>query len=407
VKRDTLLFSGLNYATAFLPLLLNLYLARELGGESYGKYTLSLLGFNIFSVLCQIGTEKTLIIELSRSSSPRDTLIENVRAKFTLGSVLIVVFIAALILLRYVDSPNLYFILGCISGTIYAVSPRQWYEFTRLQYVGQFTLFIERIIFVIAAFAAVYFQSFHLVLVIIVLSVFTRILGTIVDFKQVITDISVISLFSWIELRRLIIRNFYVVLAVIGNLLMTQVNQLVMASKLGITSLAYFGIAMQMISLIRIAQRQLLSLEIRSLAEAGKDPSKGQVRHLLWNYARKSFLITGFLGILLIIIFPLVNDHLFSGQYSKSFSVMIVLIIWMFILGVSLGTNQMVLSRGLSEEYFKITLVCGVLSLFMSGILSVYLGVIGASLALLICHTLSVLSQLHLVMKSFEKKSYE
>lgn len=399
------LFSALNYLTAILPLLLSLVLARNMSAELYGLYMLSLVGFNIFSIVGQIGSDKTLIIALSRSENPRNTLFNVTKAKW---SAFVIVSMLLLIVVAFggVVNSQLYFLFfGALTGLFFALSPRQWHDFNSTQHIGQIILFLERLIFVIVSLCIVCFfkPSKFVVLAIVIMSLILRLFSTLFDTKLIMNKCVSIQFFSLRQLRIVFVDNVFIILASLGNLLMTQANQLALSSVSGVASLASFGLAMQFVSVIRLGQRQFLRLQIRNLSELNKDAEKIIYLRTLRSYTLKSLLITLSLGTLIYAVFPVINRYFLHNEYKDVRIILLVLIAWMMVLGVSLGLNQLVLTRGLRKSYFYVTIFYGILSLFLSVKLSIIYSGLGTAIALLMSHLMSVLTQLYLVLKDLKK----
>ena len=245
------LYSIASYGSSILPFLTSLLLAKFYSKDEFGSFAYFLIGFNISSVLNQYGTDKTLIIDLSHSKNDIKTITQNIYFK---GVLAIVINIAVLVVnilfykLRVIELNMLQ--LGVLSGSIYAISPRQWFDYKKEHLKGALIILYDRIIY---SSLSVFFilMSFSRISSLLGFSwLLSRVFSLLMELKNIIKWKPSQYCLSKENLFVLLKSNFFVWLAAIGNIAMTQFNQLILGYKLGLSSLAIYALAFQIINIV-------------------------------------------------------------------------------------------------------------------------------------------------------------
>ena len=406
LNRKNLLFSFTSYVSSFLPFLITLLLAKYYSKVEFGSFAYFMIGFNISSVLSQYGTDKTLIIELSHNEDDGKTITENTHFK-SIIAITINIFISIVNIsfykFRFFELNLLQ--IGVLSGSIYAISPRQWFDYKKEHLKGALIILYDRLIYTVLSVFFILMNFSKISLLLGLSWLLGRVFSFVIELKNIIRWRPSEYFLTKEKIIVLLKGNFFVWLAAIGNIAMTQLNQLILGYNLGLSSLAVFAFAFQIINLVRLGQRQFLRLFVRDLSDITKKPNGQKIIETLKLYILYSAITSIIIGSIIMSVFPVINEYLLSNKYTDSLPSLRILLIWMVFLGISLGLNQIILGLNLKKTYFQITTSFGLLSLFLCFYLTQAFHEKGAALSLLISHFLSILIQIIIVFKFIKKNN--
>lgn len=405
--RYILTYSGLHYLQSALSFCVTILLARIMGKTHYGYFTYGMVFFNTLSTLNQFGTEKTLIRDLIQKEKPGTVLI----SATTVNLMISFIALLGIAIWTFFFSDNSgavsVTILACaMAGTLLGLSPMAWFDFKgHMRWQASLSV-AERVVYLGLAAGVIFFWRDNAVAAKVAMGLLiARALASIVEWmyvKQTIEsplgDISA-------GVRNILRDNVWVWLADIGNLLMTQVNQIILKHQAGPEELALYGFSFQTIMLIRLLQRQMMRLTAPSIASVTGD-ADGSYKEA----KRKMFRYCGLtLGLTLVVVMPLyflaptIIRLLVGVKYLDAVPTLNVLLLWISIFGIALINNQFLLGLRLQRVYFWSTLSFGVLSVVLAWVLVPTMKSQGAALSLLIAHFLSIIVQFILVLNKMNK----
>ena len=399
--KSILLFSSLNYFQAALSFVVSFLLARHLEQGQYGLYTYSIVFTNMFSVLTQFGMEKTLVRDLVQLNRPERIINAASIFKASLAIILIIpTLFWAWFFADFVTDKSVIVTIAVIGGSILGISPRAWFDYSGKIHRNAIYSLLDRLLFLIATILLIFFFDTlpDMVVWIVAFSFLGRLLGGILEWSYLLKNIK--GKFSIIksDLAFVAKENIWVWLAAIGNLFMTQANQLILDDVKGAATLALYGFAFQFIMLIRLLQSQILRLTTPSIAEITKINKPKVIISALLRYSLLSVGLTLVLVIPIYLFAPTIIRLLVGEKFLSALPVLNTLLIWITFYGVAIVNNQFLLSLRLQKYYFYVTLFFGLFSLLLAYYFIGKYAEVGAAYSLIIAHFASIIVQLILVL---------
>lgn len=399
--RTIITYSGLNYLQSGLSFLTSVLLARELGQFAYGYFVYGLVISNSLAVLIQFGTDKTLVRDLVQQPNAEKLLFAASWIKLGFALISIVGILIWLFgFAGFSSAKNSVIILCTIAGCLLGFSPKSWFDLKgKIQYHA-LILLVDRTIFFVGSLFFLYVYRTELVIVHIAgCLLLGRLIMSWMEWHFIQHTTTVERLFDIAApLRFLFKHNLWVWLAAIGNLMMTNANQFLVDWKLGTAELGLFGLAMQLMVLVRLLQNQILRLASPSIAQIVQH-KKANI--ILRQFIKNCLLSLGLtLGVLIPFYWfgPLFIRFTVGSAFIDAVPIFNILCLWMLIYGIALINNQYLLSFHLQRPYFLTTILFGLLSLYLAYLFIGWYGVTGAAWSLLIAHSGSVIVQLLLVI---------
>lgn len=399
-------FSSLNYLQSFLSFGASILLARTIGKELYGNYALGLIFFNILSTINQFGSEKTLVRDLVQNDEPKSVLKAATYINLAV-SVLTLSGVGIWLFFQNMASENTAIVaLFAIAGTCLGLSPIAWFDYQGRIHRQALLFALEKLLF----FSAVCFilfvgKSGDLALQAAAAFFLCRLTIAVPEWLFVFRNFSGTSKKTNFYIKKLLFNNFWIWLAVIGNLLMTQANQLILRSASDTSQLASYAIAFQLIMLVRLLQRQLMRLMAPSIAELTNTVLENAkyVRKKMHRYYSLAAAVTIVLILPLFVLAPFLITTVAGNQYTDSIPIFQVLLVWISLFGVGLINNQFLIGFGLNRSYLLVTMTFGLLSLGLAFILIPKFGGVGAAMSLLLSHFGSIITQIAVVERFIQK----
>ena len=402
-------YSTLNYIQAALSFAISLVLARRLEAEIYGYYTYGMVFNSTFYILIQYGLDKTLVRDLVQRSKKATTILFT-GTLIKIGITLFGILLLATWSLFFSDTPLLKVYLALLfglSGGIFGIGPRAWFDYMGKMQLHAYLMLIERIVFFGCTMVLIfYYPSEQIVLQIGWILLGGRLLMGLMEWSFIRKSI---GKFNWLAVkatfRPILFKNSWVWLAAINNLLMTNANQLILDQEMGTVQLGYYGLAFQLIMLVQLMQGQLLRLATPSIAQAVKEV-KG------WKILKKYRVdLLRCLGLTLLVLIPIyfvapyLIEFLVGKDYAGALPILQVLCFWSIIYGLAIINNQYLLSYHLQKPFFFITLIFGIISIFLVYTFLPLFGGKGAALSLLVAHFGSVFVQSIFVFQKMRKNA--
>jgi O-antigen/teichoic acid export membrane protein len=392
--RLALSFSALHYLQSALSLVVSVFLARILGKEGYGHYVYGFLFFNILSTVIHYGQDKTLVRDLVHRGAPNSTFWAGTRVMLIMCLLTFVGILIWVFVKEHDADTRLVVVIFTLAGFLGGLSPLAWFDYHKQMNRQSLIAVGERVVFFILVVGICYWMF--------------GVTSALLAAGSYLIARIIASLFEWYYVRRTIgqpeepiqplVRaifrdNTWVFLAVLGNLMMTQFNQLILKERTSVSELALYGVSLQIVQVIRLLQRQLLRLNLRGIAESTFALTG---RRLLKSLLRRT--ITSF-GATLLLVLPLLLFSksvlllLFGASFVEAAPTLRVLLVWISIYGVGLIVNQYLLGLNLQRVFFINTLFFGILAVALSVYWAPEYGSLGTAWALLLSHSGSILTQ--------------
>ena len=399
--KSIITYSGLNYFQSALSFFTSVLLARELGQTSYGYFVFGLVVSNTLCVLIQFGTDKTLVRDLVQKPNAQQLLFGASWLKLFFSIISLVGLLCWLWWAPMSMEKGAIVFLCSIGGFLLGLSPKAWFDLQgKIQYHAVIQL-LDRIIFFSGSlFFLFVFRTDWVLVHIAACLLLGRVVMSWMEWafiKQTtvaknIWNVKPSLSFLWKS-------NLWVWFAAIGNLMMTNANQFLVDLKLGPAELGLFGLAMQLMVLVKLLQNQVLRLASPGIAQIVQHENPG---FILKQFFKDCLLSLGLTLVVLVPFFllgPLFIRLTVGENFLEAVPVFNVLCLWTLIYGVALINNQYLLSFHLQQPYFITTIIFGLLSIYLAYIFIDWMGVIGAAWSLLIAHFGSILVQFILVIR--------
>lgn len=405
-----LTFSSLNYLQSGISFLVSILLARELGKQDFGYFSYGLIFANTISTLMQFGTDRTLVRDLVQLKDPPVVLSSAAWIWFILGS---------LITLGAAGWAFLFSDLGYTAALIVAASSclgfvrgmsvMPWFDYKGKANYHSILMLVDRLLFLCFTVALIFFfKNERAVIYIAFAQLITRLIALSMEWSFVLKSAKLRFKPDLSTIKKIVTDNLWVWLAGIGNLLMTQANQLILNEKFGAEELANYGLAIQVIAIIRLLQTQLQRLTAPSIASVtdGKNNSK-EILRKLFRFCGLTFLLS--LAIILPAYFltPFVIKQFIGEQYLSAIPALNILYAWSLLYGVAIIINQFLIGLRLQLFFFVSTAIFGLLSLVLAVFFVDTYKSMGAAISLLIAHFCSVVFQFSIVLKKIKSNAQQ
>lgn len=400
LSKRFIIFSAINYGQSAISFGSSLLLARHMEVSDYGVITLGIALSNIVFVLMQFGTDKTLVRDLVQQKEIRaELLVQSIFTWFLLG----LLCVAGSYLYSIGDGYGMILLLLIFSGFIRGLSPIAWYDVTKRMNLQSVFVLIDRSLYISAILAMIFVDQVLLLNIALAL-VLSRVVSFLLEwgflFRKYGRELrSVISAKNFIPSKSFFSSNVLVWGAGIGNLMMTQFNQVLLESRSSLKEMAYYGIAFQIVIFVKLFQKQILrylapQLASRILNRVAIKKMNGELLRVL--------LYSSLITIPLFIFSPYIISNLLGERYIPAQSTLNVLLIWITLYGVGLIINQYLLNLRKEKSFIYVTLIYGLMSLVIGYFLIGIYGALGAALTLLIAHFLSIITQYILVSSNMK-----
>jgi O-antigen/teichoic acid export membrane protein len=404
-----LTFSSINYLQSGISLLVSLIIANQLGREEFGYFSYGMIFTTTLSLIMQFGTERTLVKDLVQLKKPDITISSAAWLWLVLGVVILTsvsiwtFFISAL---SYKSA--IIILIFSTLGFVRGMSPMAWFDFKGKANYHSVIILIDRLLFLTLCVSIIFFfKNAQAILYIALAQLISRIITLTIEWKYVSGTTNLIKKPVYSFIKKIIGENVWIWLAAMGNLLMTQANQLILHNKFGPKELALYGFSFQVIIIIRLLQQQILRLVTPSIALATQNVQNNPlgVRKKLYKFCGLNILST--LAILLPTYFlaPYVISHFINKDFLGTLPVLNILYIWVTLLGVAIIISQFLVGLKLQRFFFIGTTIFGLLSILLAYAFVNKYGATGAAISLLISHFCSIIFQLWIVLKKINKEA--
>lgn len=397
---------GLNYLQAAISFLTSIFLGRLLGSELFGYYAYGLIFHSLLFILVQYGQDKTLVRDLVQDEDKDAVLISASLIKSGLSLLAISGIGLWAIFWANMEWQKFAIVMLCtLAGCLYGISPKAWFDIRGRIQEHALYMFLDKLVLFLGTLILLYFYRTDLIIVhVSIVLLCGRLLLTGLEWRYVYKTVKrQIIRRLWPVTRLLLLRNSWVWVAAIGNLMMTNANQVILESKLGLKDLGNFGLALQLISLVQLLQSQVMRLAAPGIAGIAKNGTAKGIRKQLIKHSLLTFSLG--LGILIPVYFimPPFIRYFMGESYMEAIPVFRIFCIWSLVYGQALICDQYLLGLHLQRYYFYISLSFGLLSIGLAYVFIDKFGASGAVLSLLSAHGGSLVVQFILIFIQIRK----
>ena len=400
-------FSSINYLQSGISFIVSIILARELGKEDFGYFSYGLVFANTISTLMQFGTERTLVRDLVQFNKPDEVVWSAGWIWLAFGTLITTGCTVWICFFSDLDYKAALIVASCsLLGFARGMSPAPWFDFKGKANYQSLILLLDRILFFVCAIALIFFIKIEQAIIYISCAqLVVRVIALCIEWKFVFNTSIFFLKPHYDTIKKLIKDNVWVWLAGIGNLLMTQANQIILQNKFGAKELANYGLSIQIITIVRLLQMQLQRLTAPSIAEVtadSNDPSTTAKK--LYKFCGLTFFLSICLVIPAYFIMPWVIENFIGKSYLSALPAMNILFLWSVLYGVAIIINQFLIGLHLQRFFFVSTTIFGLMSLLLAEILTDKYKAMGAAISLLLSHFCSVIFQLVIVIKKIKSR---
>lgn len=398
-------FSSLNYLQSGISFIASIILARSLGADVYGHFAYGLVFANTLMVLMQFGTDKTLVRDLVQMEKPERTLTGTAILWFFLSIIGIIGIAIWSFFISDISTIAAWVLMLCtLSGAAQGLTVQAWFDVNEKMSLHAVFSVIGRSVFLIGIVIVLFFlRNEYAILWAAFLLLLSRLITLFLEWNFVLSSVRLIFKEAVPILKKIVSTNSWVWLAAIGNLLMTQGNQLILKDQAGIKQLAYYSVAFQIIMLVRMLQSQIVRLVAPSIANITNDKFEGDIIPKFLRFCGISFLASSVILLPLYFLTPFIVNNFLGEEFIPAIPVMNVLYVWVSIYGIALINNQFLIGLRKEKTFLKITVIFGLLSLILAYFLIKEFHAVGGALSLLIAHLSSIIFQFLIVIKTIKK----
>ncbi len=350
----------------------------------------------------QFGTERTLVRDLVQLKKPDLVLWSTAWIWFICGSIIIFAVTVWTILFSGLDYKASLIVASCsFLGFARGMAPVAWFDYKGKANFQSIILVIDRVLFFISAAIIIFFlKNEKAIIYVSFAQLLCRLITLGIEWNFVLDTTQHIFKPVYYTIKELMRNNIWVWLAGIGNLLMTQINQLILNTKFGPKELANYGLALQIVTIIRLLQTQLLRLMAPSIAEVtANNKNAQQILKKIFRYCGLTFILTLCVILPLYLLSPYIILQFIGKDYLTAVPVLNVLYVWITFYGLALIISQFSLGLLLQRLSFISTSVFGLFSVILAHVFVNQYQSVGAALSLLISHFCSVLFLFFIVLK--------
>lgn len=387
-----------NYAQAVIGMLISFYLANRLGADGFGLFSYGIVVGSIVTTAVSFASDRTLVRDLVQGANQSAVMTASIVLRALVG---LFAMLVVLIWLKFDSMPEAsgrVLVAHSIAGTLFAMSLMGWYDSRYEMHRHGLIMLVEKCLFGLLVFIIIERKNGMTIDAVLMASAglaLSRMVGLAIQVVDVRRTYSWCSdgcrgLLVW-----LLKQNLSIEAGMMANLLLTHVNQIVLARHLSPVNLGYYSMAFQLITVVTLLQSQVVRLfgpRIAELTAPGFDPTLA--RKKLVYYMAIMVVITAFAAGLLAAVAPLVLGGRLLPDFGASIKPLRILCIWSAFYGPALVVSGYLLGLRLNHHFLLYAVGAGLLSIGVGRLLIPSYGETGVALALLICHPIAIIAQL-------------
>lgn len=402
-------FSSINYLQSAVSFLATLLLARSISQTEFGYLSYGLVFANSISTMMQFGTERTLVRDLVQQKEPDIFLWSAAWIWFVFGSIITVIITAWSFFFSDMSMHVAVIVTLCaITGFTRGMSPIPWFDYKGKANYQSLILLADRSLFLIGCIILLlFFKNDQVVLWVCIIQLVIRFFSLAWEWKYVTTTAQVKLKPVYAVIKKVISSNALVWVASLSSILIFQVNQLILDDKCGPAEMAVYGIAMQIMTILRLLQMQLARILSPSIANISQYPFENSnvIRKKLIQYCGINFFASSAIIIPVYFLAPWFIKVFIGKEYTASLAVMNVLYIWALVSAVGIIINQFLISLHLQSYLFITSVLSGILAVILAYVFIDPFKAKGAAFSMLAAHLFSAVLQIIFILKKI--KTYE
>ena len=385
-------FSLINYAQSAMSFIVTFLIAKSVDVEFFGVYAFGLVVMNISSTVIQYGLQRTLVRDLVRTENPYSLVLASAILKIAL--VLIVLAPTLIVVHSFIGNESYLFLVLCIAllgGVAGGLGTQAWFDYKgKLAEHAKIT-FHSRSAFLLISIPIILFsQDYEVPLRVISLFSLIRICLSLYEWQYFFSHQKKGELLVGSQLLSLLGTNIFVWIAVVGNLFMSQFNQLILESIDGGKALGVYALAFQIIMVVRLLQYQIVRLVTPKIAVSTARKHNNMLKQFFKDCCL-GLSATMFVVVPVGFLCPLIIPFALGASYEDPVGVLYVLLVWLVIQGAGGIVTQYALSMNLQKKFCWYNLLFGSLSMILAWVLVPRFSAFGAAYSLLIAHSLSAI----------------
>ena len=393
-----------NYLQAVVTVLVNVYLANQLGEQGYGILGYGLIVSQIITAVVNFGNEKTLVRDLTHAENPAESMTASIVLR-SCWAVLAGIGVVVWLSMSSMESNQLWPIVPCaIAGALMGLTPRGWFDFQYKMNIQAGILFAEKLFYALA--------------VVLLLSIELEAKGALVAASTFLISRFLSIAAQWLYVLRsfqphkknlrkninwLFQQNILVYVAILANLIAPYVNQLYLGHKSGLESLGKYFVAFQIYIMIQTLQQMFNRLMGPRIAEITKPGSEvAFVRSRLFRFLSYSLMMNLSLLVPLIVGAGWGFRTFLKPEYAEAILPFRILCTSTLLYGLGLVINQFLICLRLNFHYFAMSISRGITALLLGWYLIPAYGLIGVAITLLICRLVFLVVQFILLWRGMK-----
>lgn len=404
-------FSSINYLQSAVSFISTLLLARSISQTEFGYLSYGLVFANSISTMMQFGTERTLVRDLVQQKEPDVFLWSAAWIWFVFGSIISLAITAWSFFFSDMGLHVAIIVTLCtITGFTRGMSPIPWFDYKGKANYQSLILLADRSLFLIACIILLFFfRNGQVVLWICIIQLLIRFFTLAWEWKYVTKTAQVKLRPVFAVIKKVITSNTLVWVASLSSILIFQVNQLILDDKCGPAEMAVYGIAMQIMTILRLLQMQLARILSPSIANISRKPYENStvIRKKLIQYCGVNFFASSTIIIPVYFLAPWFIKVFIGKEYVASLAVLNILYIWALVSAVGIIINQFLISLHLQSYLFITSAGSGILAVILAYIFIDPFKAQGAAFSMLAAHLFSAVLQMIFILKKIKKYSLQ
>ncbi|SUY45668.1 polysaccharide transporter protein [Clostridium putrefaciens] len=360
----------LNIFNIIMPIIIATYTYRVMTKELIGRYTAAYTIFNYFFIFAGFGIYNYAIRELSKVRDNKKKMSQLFTSFFVIGLISNIVTIIAYVAFNYtlfkgtpVFAVHLILALNMISNIFYI----EWAN-EALENYGFITLktIIVRLVYAALLFLTV--KSSKDFLIYVFLTTFSTFLNNIISYIYIKKGIGFD--FSNIKIKRHIKFLLLVIVMSNGNVLYTQLDKVMLAHYVGEISVAYYGVANNVMNIINALVLSVVFVTIPRLSNIIASKDHERYINLLNKITQTLFAFLFPVAIGMFVLAEEIFVLFGGGEYAGGGPVLKVFCLYMISLGMeAILTNQVMYVNRREKQLVPMIFMAGFINIILNYLL--------------------------------------
>lgn len=385
-----------------ITLYLQFFIANKVGVISFGEYSYYVAIGTVGAVFTRYGRNKTMLRDIIQSENNTSSIIIST---FIIGIANMLFFNIVIILLqRILDYEFSLISFLIINGTmISSLDFQPFYESQNRFSFHSLIMFAQKFLF-ISIVLLWYFMCGDLTILIVGFALFFSwlfmIIAEFIDIKSFISfNLSINDVFSLTY--DTYKKNFYVAASTIVGIAFGPILRIILKNEYGDTEVGIFSASFQILILSEFLMNQISRIGNPLMATSALmiESNLSDVRRKVFLYLFV-VLISVFPFSLLMIFMPVTLTHfMLSDEYSSVSVLLPILGVYLIFLSVGVVFAQFLISLRMDACYIKGYVFGGIMTAVVGWILIKPFGVLGATIALGLSHSISCIIYVYYSLK--------